>query len=134
LGASTLGGTEKLSLGDIFQSLDGAGADQGQKNALNTTRLRTQVKSLNKEKDGAHTLEGERQINQRKRARIEQQQNYEINQKKIAKFLPQVKSAREEVQSDFTQREKILHGGGISLQSVRQISANNVRATNDLEQ
>lgn len=57
-----------------------------------------------------------------------------INQKKLGKFIAQVKTGREEVQTDFTTSDKILHGGGVQLQSVRQIAANHVKPQTDLEQ
>lgn len=52
------------------------------------------------------------------------QANYEINQQKLGKWIGQVKRAREEVQSDFTTADKLLHGGGVALNSVAQIAAN----------
>lgn len=50
--------------------------------------------------------------------------NYNINAKNLGKYIGQVKRAREQVQSDFTTNDKILHGGGIALNSVAQIAAN----------
>ena len=50
--------------------------------------------------------------------------NYEINKGKVAKYLGQVKRAREEVQSDFTTADKTLHGGKITLNSLAAIASN----------
>jgi len=61
-----LGGHEKLSIGDVFQSLN-TGAEQ---KGVNTTKLRSQVKTLNKEREGAHQLDAN-QFHTRKRIRQE---------------------------------------------------------------
>jgi len=39
-------------------------------------------------------------------------------------YLPQVKRQREEVQSDFTTADKLLHGGKVVVNSLGQIAAN----------
>ena len=47
-----------------------------------------------------------------------QKANYEINHAKLGVYLPQVKRAREEKQSDFTTDDKIMHGGKVTLNSL----------------
>lgn len=89
---------------------------------LNANKLRTQIKKLNKQQEGAVQLEGP--LAGRKRVRLEQEANYKINQKKMSKYLAQVKHAREEVQADFTTADKISYGGGIQLKSAKQMAAN----------
>lgn len=89
---------------------------------LNTTKLRKQFKSLDKEAQKAPVLQAP--VGGRKRKRQEMEANYNINQKNLGKYIQQVKKAREEVQSDFTTKDKILHGGGIVLNSMAQIAAN----------
>jgi hypothetical protein len=61
--------------------------DQGEKAGINTTKLKQQAKQLAKEKAGAHTLVNTSTIGARKLARQEQAQNYDINQKKLARYL-----------------------------------------------
>lgn len=61
----------------------------------------------------------ETQLSGRKRVRQQQEANYAINQQNLKKYLNQVKKGREEVQSDFTTPDKILHGGGVQLRSVK---------------
>ena len=89
---------------------------------VNTNRLRKQMKALKKEVEKAPALE--KPISGRKRKIQEQKANYEINKKKLAVYLPQVKRAREEVQSDFTTADKLLTGGKVVLNSLGQIAAN----------
>lgn len=74
------------------------------------------MKSLHKETQKAPALDAP--VSGRKRKRQEMEVNYGINQKNLGKFINQVKKAREEVQSDFTTSEKILHGGGVALNSM----------------
>ena len=52
---------------------------------------------------------------------------------KLGKYIVQVKQGREEVQTDFTNPDKILHGGGVQLSSVRQIAANHSKPQTTLE-
>ncbi len=52
----------------------------------------------------------------------------------MGKYIAQVKQGREQVQADFTTPDKILHGGGVQLSSVKQIAANFAKPQNDLEQ
>ena len=89
---------------------------------MNTTKLRKQMKALKKEVEKAPVLE--KPISGRKRQKQEQAANYEINKTKLGVYLPQVKRAREEVQSDFTTADKLLHGGKVVLNSLGQIAAN----------
>ena len=42
----------------------------------------------------------------------------------MSTYIPQVKRAREEAQSDFTTPDKLLHGGKVTLNSLGQIAAN----------
>ena len=44
--------------------------------------------------------------------------NYQINKEKLGIYLPQVKRAREEVQSDFTTADKLTDGGKVALNSL----------------
>ena len=80
------------------------------------------MKALKKEVDKSPALE--KPISGRKRVKQEQKANYEINAAKLGIYLPQVKRAREEVQSDFTTADKLLHGGKVTLNSLGQIAAN----------
>ena len=41
----------------------------------------------------------------------------------MGKYIGQVKRAREEVQSDFTTPDRILHGGKVVLNSLAQLAA-----------
>lgn len=66
--------------------------------------------------------------------RQEQEANYTINQKKLGKYIAQVKQGREQTQADFTTADKILHGGGVQLSSVKQIAANHTKPQNAFEQ
>jgi predicted DNA repair protein MutK len=50
--------------------------------------------------------------------------NTEINKKKLGRYLPQVAKARQESQSDFTTRDALLHGGGITTTSLSQMASN----------
>ena len=50
--------------------------------------------------------------------------NYDINVKNLAKWIGQVKRGREEVQSDFTTPDRILHGGRVALNSIAQMASN----------
>ena len=120
-----MGGSEKLNINDVFQSLD-----QNEKTTLNTTKIRSQLKTLNKQKEGSIKIDAP--VNMRARARQERAANYEINSKKIGKYIPQVKRAREEVQHDFTSADKLLHGGQVNINSAKQIAANSTAVT-DLE-
>ncbi len=47
--------------------------------------------------------------------------------------MPQVKQAREELQSDFTNKDKLLDGGGISTHSAKQIASNQQNPQSQLE-
>lgn len=124
-----LGGSEKLTLEQVFKSLDVA--QQESTSGLNANKLRSQLKSLNKQREGAVQLEGP--LAGRKRVRLEQEANYKINQKKMAKYLVQVKHAREQVQADFTSADKISYGGGVQLKSTKQLAANFSKPQTPLE-
>lgn len=106
---NAIGGSEKLTLAEVFQSLESG--NQVQASGLNTTKVKSQLKKLSKNSEGAMKLE--QQISGRKRVRQQQEANYEINKQNLKKYLNQVKKAREEVQTDFTTSDKILHGGGV---------------------
>ena len=74
------------------------------------------MKSLKKEAEKAPALTAP--VSGRKRKQQEMHANYEINKQKLGKWIGQVKRAREEVQSDFTTADKILHGGSVALNSM----------------
>ena len=117
LHTDTVGGNEKISLGDIFHSIDKDKLDADkQDGTVNTNKLRKQIKSLKKEVEKAPVLAVKR--SGRKKKLQEMAANYEINQKNLAKYIGQVKRAREEVQSDFTTPDKVLHGGKVVLNSL----------------
>ena len=131
--AEGIGGSEKITMGDILYSIDAEKFDQGNADAkvakskdgagtVNTTKLRKQMKALKKEVEKAPALD--KPVSGRKRKKQEQQANYDINKTKLGVYIPQVKRAREEVQSDFTTADKLLHGGKVSLNSLGQIAAN----------
>ena len=108
-------------MGDLFNSIDkekmkSDGAEKKEDTTVNTNKLRKQLKSLKKESEKAPTLKAP--INGRRKKRQEMALNYEINQKNMAKYIGQVKRSREEVQSDFTAPDKVLHGGKVNLQSI----------------
>jgi hypothetical protein len=109
---------DKLTLNDLFNSIN----TEGETGPINTTKLRKQFKSLDKEAQKAPALQAP--VSGRKRKRQEMEANYNINQKNLGKFIQQVKRGREEAQSDFTTSDKILHGGGVALNSIAQIAAN----------
>lgn len=62
-----LGGSEKLSMADVFQSLDSG--QQEQTGGLNANKVRNQIKTLNKQQQGNSTLDAP--IAGRKRVRQE---------------------------------------------------------------
>lgn len=151
LHTDAIGGSEKLTLGDLFQSLDAQKMEgkefsaieqtkdkkkpTGEQGTVNTNKLRKQLKSLKKETEKAPALSAP--VSGRKRKKQEMQANYEINKQKLGKWIGQVKRAREEVQTDFTTADKVLDGGGVALNSMVQIAANadNVSGfTSQLEQ
>ena len=103
--------TDKLTLSDLLNSLNGEGNQ-----VLNTTKLKKQFKKLDKEAQKAPVITAP--VSGRKRKRQEMEANYNINAQNLGKYLGQVKRAREQVQSDFTTSDKILHGGGVALNSV----------------
>jgi hypothetical protein len=47
----------------------------------------------------------------------------------VAKFLPQVKQAREEEQHDFTTADKLRSGGAVNLKSISQMASNVTEAS-----
>ena len=122
----SVGGNEKISLGDIFQSIDKdkfkESDDKQDDGTVNTNKLRKQIKSLKKETERAPVLAP--QLNGRKKRRQEMALNYDINVQNLRKWIGQVKRAREEVQSDFTTPDKILHGGKVALNSLAQMASN----------
>ena len=81
---NAIGGTEKLTLAEVFQSLESG--NQLQASGLNTTKVKSQLKKLSKNSDGAMKLY--HQISGRKRVRQQQEANYEINKQNLKKYLP----------------------------------------------
>jgi len=58
-----------------------------------------------------------------------------MNKKIVSKYIPQVKAAREEVQADFTTKDKLSGGSGaVNLRSLSQIAANNSTPSNKMEE
>ena len=114
-----LGGEENLTMGALFSSL----SDK----TTNTTKLRSQLNKMTKDKSGSIKLDAP--VAARIRKQQEQAANYKINQQKMGKYINQVKKGREEVQADFTAHDKILHGGGVNLSSTKQIAANQTPVT-----
>ena len=88
-----LGGTEQLGMHEVLTALDSANTEQAA--GLNVNKLRSQIKGLNKNKEGMMKLDGP--VSGIKRMRQEQETNYAINQKKIGKYIAQVKQGREQV-------------------------------------
>ena len=119
------GVNDKLTLGDLFNSLNPE--EEGQ--PLNSTKLHKQFRSLEKEAQKAPVLQAP--VSGRKRKRQEMDANYAINQKNLGKYVQQVKKAREETQSDFTTRDKLVHGGGIVLNNLAQVAANRENASSN---
>ena len=117
-GNTELGGNEKITMSDLFFSIDKDKLqEKGQEDpTVNTNKLRKQIKSLKKDTEKAPAATAPK--SGRKRKLQEMQANYDINQKNLGKFINQVKKAREEVQSDFTTADKLLHGGKVVLNSV----------------
>ena len=117
-------------MGDIFNSIDqdkyaessGTGGQGKEVSTVNTSKLRQQMKSLKKEVEKSPALRAPK--NGRQAKRREMALNYDINVQGLAKWIGQVKRAREEVQSDFTTPDKLLHGGRVALNSIAQMAAN----------
>ena len=133
-----IGGNERISMSDVLNSIDTekfaaketsnpsaqkkASKSVANNETINTGKLRKQMRLLKKEVDKHPALQ--KPVSGRKRVKQEQKANYEINAAKLGVYLPQVKRAREEVQSDFTTADKLLHGGKVTLNSLGQIAAN----------
>lgn len=131
-----IGGNERISMSDVLNSIDtekfkttvdrkAAGESkqrQGAEATINTGKLRKQMKTLKKVVEKSPALD--KPISGRKRVKMEREQNYKLNAAKLGIYIPQVKRAREEVQSDFTTADKLLHGGKVTLNSLGQIAAN----------
>ena len=75
---SATGGKEKLTLSDLFHSLNANTSEvQEHGQTLNTTKLRKQLKTLDREAQKAPTLQAP--VSGRKRKRQEMEANYNIN-------------------------------------------------------
>ena len=80
-----------MTLGDIFNSLEKGQTTEAPEGSLkkaqavNTTKLRKQVKALKKEVEKAPVLTAPK--SGRKRRKEEMAANYEINKGKVAKYL-----------------------------------------------
>ena len=92
------------------------------KDMVNTNALKKQITTLRKDNKKRPAME--KPISAMKRINQEKEVNYDINKKKVAKWINQVKKAREETQSDFTTKDKIAHGGGVVTNSIGQIASN----------
>ena len=118
-------GAGNLELGDIFANLD-----KSDGKAVNTTKLKKQLKALSKD-DQARTVT--KQMSGIKKQRLMREQAQELNAKLVSKYIPQVKKEREDQQHDFTTSDKLRYGGGVTLQSVGQMAGNVTEATADSE-
>ena len=119
---------QRLTLGDLFESLDQSKMMQGdqasgKEDMINTNRLEKQLKALRKE---VQTTALSVPMSGRKRLKIERDTNYEQVKKQVNKWIPQVKHNREAEYLDFTTVDVIGEGGGVRLNSVNQI-ANNLK-------
>lgn len=70
---------DKLTLNDLFHSLN------NDEEHLNTTKLRKQLKSLDKEAIKSPALQAP--VSGRKRKRQEMEANYQINSKNLGKYI-----------------------------------------------
>lgn len=116
----------KLTLGDLFTSIDkskmgGAASSASKGDVINTNKLQKQLKQLRKEVQATALTTP---ISGRKRLKIERDANYDIVKKQVNKWIPQVKHNRETDQLDFTTKDVVGEGGGVSLNSLNQIAAN----------
>ena len=78
-----LGGNEQLGMHEVLTALDSAQTEQA--SGLNVNKLRSQIKGLNKNKEGSTKLDGP--VSGRKRVKQEQEANYALNQKKMGKYI-----------------------------------------------
>ena len=122
----------KLTLGDLFSSLDKAKMRESVSDVVNTNKLQKHIKALRKDAQETGLIAP---LNGRKRLKMEREENYGQVKKQIAKWIPQVKHNREVDQLDFTTRDVIGEGGGVRLNSVGQIASNlrESQATSKLE-
>jgi len=74
---------DKLTLSDLFNSLNADAA--GEVPTINSTKLRKQFKSLDKEVQKSPALQAPE--SGRKRKRQEMEANYNINQKNLGKYI-----------------------------------------------